>query len=302
MNCSQCGKENPSGSRFCQYCGATMETAVSSLPPQSPTKLPQSLPTVSVSNMPVNSIKSPTPIGGGGTSTASIWGPFAGYGTRGRHVSWLLDNLGVRAEELHEAVTQRFQQRQVPASQMSWQALVAKGLLVEKRPFYFVRRGITTVALYIARFGNDLYISQVTYVKGPISNVRSIVLGLMFLFQLYFMFGFTRSLVGSVEGFDPFFGTGGGLGPIVFLSCLIGPLGTLNSLALMLVLAYSIFKFVTEKDFLAILRAAPNEFQYDDTLALEKAVEETVRQSLDVIGIDVTLMTPSQEYSRRRLI
>jgi hypothetical protein len=245
---------------------------------------------------------SPGQIGGGGTTAVSIWGPFAGQGTRGRHASWLLDNLGHRADELHQTATQRFQQRQAPEVQMNWQTLVAKGLLVERRPYYFVRRGITTVALYIAQFGKDLYISQVTYVKGPISNVRVALLALMLLFQLYFIFGFTSSLVSSVEGFDPIFGTGSGFGPIVFFTCLVGPLGMLNSFAWLLILAYSAFKFVTEKDFLAILRARPNEFQYDDTIALEKAVEETVRQSLDAIGIDVNLMQPSPERSRRRLI
>jgi len=241
-------------------------------------------------------------VGSGGTSTVNIWGPFAGYGTRGRHVSWLLDDLGEKAAALHEAVTKRFQQRQVPSSNMDWQTLVAKGLLVERRPFYFVQRGITTIALYLARFGKDLYISQVTYVKSPISNVRVAFLTLLLLFQLYFMFGFTNSFVNSVEGFDPIFGTGGGFGPIVFLLCIVGPLGAVTSIAWLLILAYSLYKYVTEKDFLALLRALPNEFQYDDTVALEKAVEETVRQSLDAIGIDVNLMPPSQERSRQRLI
>jgi hypothetical protein len=241
-------------------------------------------------------------IGSGGTTAVSIWGPFAGRGTRGRHASWLLDEMGHRAGELHDAVTQRFQQRQVPASQMNWQTLVAKGLLVERRPFYFVQRGISTVALYIAQFGKDLYISQVTYVKGPISNVRVALLVGMLLFQLFFIFGYTRALIYSISSFDPFFGTGSGIGDIIFLTCILGPLGAINSLAWLLILIYSIFKFVTEKDVLAILRARPNEFQYDDTIALEKAVEETVRQSLDMIGIDMKLMPPSPERSRRRLI
>ncbi len=298
MNCPNCGKDNPAGSRFCQFCGSAMSTGVATSSVQSPVKasLNPAIPAtpLSPSDRSAGQIGQ---IGSGGKSATGIWGPFAGYGTRGRHASWLLDDLGERAEALHEAVTQRFNQRQVPSSQMKWQTLVAKGLLVERRPFYFVQRGITTVALYIARFGKDIYISQVTYVKGPISNARVALLFLMLLFQLYFMFGFTRSLVGSLAGFDPIFGTGSGLIPIVFLLCLIAPLGAINSFAWLLILAYSVYKFVTEKDFLAILRALPNEFQYDDTVALEKAVEETVRQSLDAIGIDVNLMPPSQERS-----
>jgi hypothetical protein len=64
-----------------------------------------------------------------------------------------------------------------------------------------------------------------------------------------------------------------------------------------------VYKFLTEKDPLMLLRTPPNEFQQDDIIALEKAVEETVRQSLDTIGIDSALMPPASEYGiRRRLI
>jgi hypothetical protein len=52
------------------------------------------------------------------------------------------------------------------------------------------------------------------------------------------------------------------------------------------------------------LRTPPNEFQQDDAIALEKAVEETVRQSLDQVDIDVSLMPPAQDksFGRPRLI
>lgn len=248
-------------------------------------------------------------MGSGGASGANIWGPFAGYGTRGRHASWLLDDLGEKAGALHEAVTRRFQQREIPASAMNWTTLVAQGILVERRPFYFVKRGITTVALYIAQFGKDLYISQVTYAKGPISNVRVGILIFMVLFQLYFMFSFSNSVFGAVEGLLgslSLFGGGSSASPLslVFLACCVGPLGFFNTLAWLVLVPYSVYKFITEKDFWAILRTPPNEFQIDDTIALEKAVEETVRQSLDAIGVDSSLMPPAPEksYSARRLI
>lgn len=301
MKCSHCNKENPPGSRFCQFCGANMEKAVapslSSLSPRpTPAAPPQPAPVIPPASQQIKQV------GEGGSSIANIWGPFAGYGTRGRHASWLLDNLGDKAAALHETINGRFSQRQVPGSQMKWQTLTAKGLLVERRPFYFIQRGITTVALYIAQFGQDLYISQITYVKGPISNVRVAILAVMILFQLYYSYGFTASLLNSVSGFNPFSSSGGEGGSILFYLCIIGPLGVINGLLLFLALMYSIYKFVREKDFLALLRMPPNEFQEDDTVALEKAVEETVRQSLDSIGIDPLLMPPALETSLRQRI
>lgn len=301
MKCPSCHQENPGGSRFCQYCGAALpETAVSpaptpNLPTAPPSSEPARIPSPAPPAMPIGQL------GSGGQSGGSIWGPFAGYGTRGRHVSWLLDNLGHKAEALHEAITLRFQQRQIPQARGNWQPLTAKGLVVERRPFYFIRRGITTVALYVAQFGQDLYISQVTYVKGPIGNVRLIVVALMLLFQLYYSIVFPAALNNSLSsalGGLGLFSRGGGSFPFLLL-CLVGPLGLLNNLALMFLLIFSLYKWVRERDFLAVLRARPNEFQEDDTIAIEKAVEETVRQALDTVGIDPVRMKPSVETSAR---
>jgi hypothetical protein len=242
-------------------------------------------------------------IGTGGLSAADIWGPFAGYGERGRHVSWLLDNLGDRAEDLREAVINRFRERQIPHAKVEPRTLTGKGIAVERRPYYLIRRGITTAGLYIARFGQDLYISQVTYAKGAINPLRATILGVMVLFQLYMVLGYGQSLESAVGSFDVLSGYSGGSGSLGFLLCCIGPFGILNTLGLSLVGLHVVYKTLTDKDPLAILRAAPNEFQKDDTIALEKAVEETVRQALDAIGLDSSLMPPAAEYGvKDRLI
>jgi hypothetical protein len=246
-------------------------------------------------------------MGSAGLSALNIWGPFAGYGERGRHVSWLLNNLGDRAEALRDAVTERFNEREIPGARVRPLTLTGKGVVVERRPYYFAQRGIATAALYVARFGNDLYISQVTYARGAINPLRAIILILMVLFQI----GYVPAVIASIAPVD-FTGIDLGrlygyenydLGAFGFLSCCLGPLWFLNGLALFLVALYMFHKFLTIKDPLVMLRLPPNEFQQDDIIVLEKAVEETVRQSLDAIGIDVALMPPAPEYGfRRRLI
>lgn len=318
MECTKCGKENPAGSRFCQYCGAQIgegagaaaqaPPARSPAPASQPRQQQQAARTPAAGARAATAYSSASParrqMGAGGTVTMDIWGPFAGYGQRGHHASWLLDNKAEMADTLHSAISERFQQRQVPQAEMGWQNLTGKGLVVERRPFYFIKRGITTVALYIGEFGKDLYVSQVTYAKGPISNVRVVILGLMVLFQLFFMFGFLPALASSAQEFDPFFGTGPSIESLLFLSCVVGPLGINNTLMLGLILLYSIYKWFKEKDFLSVLRVPPNEFQLDDIVALEKSVEETVRQSLDAVGLDISdaLFTTTDYGFKRRLI
>lgn len=306
--CSQCGEANATDYRFCRKCGAALTEALPSVgapatslatspPPTAPT-----YPAVQV--QPAYPPKTIGQMGAGGFSVANIWGPFAGYGERGRHVSWLLDNLGERAESLHEAVTNRFRDRQIPGAWIQPQTLTGKGIAVERRLYYLVRRGIATAGLYIARFGQDLYISQVTYAKGALNPLRVLILSLMVLFQAYMLSGYVISIGSAIGSFDLSTGySGGNPGTLGFLFCCIGPLGMLNMLGLSLVGLHMSYKFLTEKDPLVLLRTPPNEFQQDDIIALEKAVEETVRQSLDAVGIDTALMPPAPEYGiRRRLV
>jgi hypothetical protein len=316
--CPQCGKANPASSRFCQGCGTPLAEATpatsaptASAAPTPPSAAPAYPPAPSQQAAPAYVPAQPAylyqPIGQmgtGGLSLLDIWGPFAGYGVRGRHVSWLLDNLGERAEALREAVTNRFRERQIPGAQVQPQTLTGRGLAVERRPYYLIKRGTTTAGLYIARFGQDLYISQVTYAKGSINTLRAVVLSLMVLFQVYLIFGYGGSLNSAIGSFGLLGGrTGGDPGSLTFLLCCIGPLGVPNTLGLLLVGLHMVYKFLTEKDPLMLLRTPPNEFQQDDIIALEKAVEETVRQSLDMIGIDSALMPAASEYGiKRRLI
>jgi len=234
-------------------------------------------------------------------SALHIWSPFAGYGARRRHVGWLLDNRGDSAEILHQKISQKFSERAIPNASVTQETLKSKGILVENRVYFLLHRGLVTMGLYVTKFGQDLYLSLVSYLKPPISNLRVAVLGLMAIFWLFFVTGYisalnnsltrlANSIVGSLG--SALYGGNAGLastGSLAFLLCVIGPLGAIDSLLLFLFVAYSLWKFITEKDILAGLRVKPNEFNEDDLMALEKAVEQTVHQSMDEIGLDFSL-------------
>jgi hypothetical protein len=240
---------------------------------------------------------------------SSLWGPFAGYGTRREHTAWLLQGLGSRAEQLRDTITQQFQQRQIPQAQVTQLKLTGRGVAVEQRPFYRVQRGLATVWLYVARFGQDLYISQVSYIKGQISLGRVLIvaaLGGLSLLGWLNLLGVGINLMEVVQSIGSSLLGGKSTEPNGFLMsmlCCTGPLGLLAQVILLLGLVFSIYKFLTEKDFLVLLRSAPTEFQEDDIVSLEKAVNETVRQAADIVGIDLKLLAPGQAYQRgRRLI
>ena len=80
----------------------------------------------------------------------------------------------------------RFARREIPRATVEPVKLVRQGVLVDTRPYFLIRRGLTTAGLYIARFGQDLFVSQVTYFKGPISSMRILILAAAFLFAFIY--------------------------------------------------------------------------------------------------------------------
>lgn len=244
---------------------------------------------------PVTVIPAPTPrperrYGEGGRAPLNPWGPFAGYGTRRRHTGWLMDSQGSHADELVSNVEHKFSQRKIPHTAVVRRTLTARGVLVENRPYFLLRRGLATVALYIAAFGEDLFISLASYLKPPISPLRVLILLAMVAFQFFMYFLFPvmfnqrlNDLASSV--LNPFGGVPD-VGGLLALSCLVGPLGLVNTIALILFALYSLYKYLTERDILAGLRVPPNEFNEDDLMAMEKAAEQTVRIALTDIRLN----------------
>jgi hypothetical protein len=324
MYCPSCGTQNETGFQFCMKCGtplaksapaevtaAELQTtpAVSQAYTPSPlTAQPRPKPVAKPSPFQVGLPPPPsrTHVGGESLSIVGIWRPFAGYGTRRRHTGWLMDNQEALAQELSTKITQKFNERTIPDTLVEKKNLVGRGMIVETRPYFLVRRGLVTVGLYVAQVGKDVFVSLASYLKPPISNVRLILLAGMVLFAFYTLFIFPNSLAEAVEGLLGGFLSFGGrpetstnLGTLL---CITGPLGTLNLLALSLFIIYSLYKFVTEKDILAGLRVSPNEFNEDDLMAVEKAVEQTVRISLDEIGLNADDLKPIAVDDSRRLI
>lgn len=303
MNCPNCGTQNADNYKFCLKCGQPLNPAGpgAMIKTSAPAQQLQRTLTQASAILP-----RPTTYGASGSSPFNIWGPFAGYGTRRRHVGWLMDNQGARAAELIEKVDVNFKQRQIEGVYLSHPTLVARGIVVEKRPYFLLRRGLASVGLYIAQFGQDLFVSLVSYLKPPVSNFRVLILVLMLLFQAFMTFGYPLILSGTVDEIASSFSLFGGGSPdmsaLFSLLCLVGPIGMLNTLALLFFLIYSLYKWLAEKDLWAGLRVPPNEFNEDDLMAMEKAVEQTVRVSLDEIGLNPDDLKPAAMGDQRRLI
>lgn len=314
MFCTNCGNKIEPGSRFCMKCGAPVgvqQIGASSIPPNLsiPTNIqsdqPQPTATSSTVYQTVNTTQNPyTDSQVASTANAdsiNIWGPFAGYGTRTRHIGWLMDNKGDKSKELISKIDENFSERKIPGVSFTNETLTEKGVLVESRPYFMLKRKLISMALYVTDFGKDLYISLASYLKPPISNFKCIVLGAMVLMAFYTVFFYAKDLLNAYfeEGL---FGLSTDSGTLVPLLCIIGPVGAINNLLLFIFFLFSTYKWLTEKDFWAGLRVPANEFNQDDLMAMEKAVEQTVRQSMDEIGLDSSAMKSINLNEHRQII
>jgi hypothetical protein len=229
------------------------------------------------------------------TATLNIWGPFAGYGTRRRHLGWLMDSQAARYQDLLRQVNQRLQDRQIPDIRIAWKTLTARGVIVESRPYFLIQRGLVSLGLNIAPFGKDLFISMATYLKPPISTFRVLVflaaITIQFFNILLLWWASNNVVVMSETGF--FGATPQPNQFAIALICLSGPLTSLIGLILTVFFGISLYRFLKEKDILALLRVPPNEFNEDDLMALEKSVEQTIRSGLDDIGLNPADLKPA---------
>lgn len=313
MLCPNCGTRTETEHQYCMHCGTSLhsklptpEQALTGQNLQDPAQyvpVPTgeseraevvSMQSIKPSRDSTYGLQPQTPVyGASGNAALHIWGPFAGFGSRRRHIGWLMDKKGEYAESLVTQVKEGFNHRRIPGALVRQETLTAQGLLVEQRTYFILRRGLASMALYIASFGKDLYISLASYLKPPISNLRILVLLVMVIFWFYMTFGFPIALNNAIYALFANFGSGmfGGVpasggNNLAGLVCVVGPLGFINTLALLLFFAYSIYKYITEKDILAGLRSRPNEFNEDDLMAMEKAVEQTVRIALTEVKLN----------------
>ena len=298
IKCTNCGTYNLPEYRFCKHCGILM-VSDSNIAAGSPEQLRQQ----KNSKAKGHKIKQ---IGGTERTFFSISDPFASFGRRGRFDSWLLSNFGDVAEDLRNAVTEQFGKRQIPGTRITFEKLSGKGLRAEVREYYIIRHKAISVGLYISRFGKDLYISMVTYYNGDISFGKTAFLLALIVSLTIGSSAFISKLTSSTETYQSALFTAPSMpdfSDLVTALCLLGPFLTLIAFSIILFFVNVIYKVFMGQDPWGLLRVPPDEFLLDDIVALETAVEETVKQALDSISIDRSLLEPiPQKGWRERLI
>lgn len=223
---------------------------------------------------------------------------FAGRGSRMVHHSWLLDGEYLNAAKLHTAVANLLSQRSSQTLKLNIEKLQEQGHWTEEREYIVMQQGITTVFLYVAPAGQDLYISRTTTVRAPFNPFRIFLL-IFALGELLFGPSVLSKLLSSLT-IHRSVGAGIALIVPITIAILLIP----SVLFLVTFLFASFRHWLTEKDFWVYLRRNTlNDFEVDDVMLLEHATDDAVRAAVDQLKLDATrIIPPVTGYQPRRRI
>ncbi len=213
---------------------------------------------------------------------------FVGKGTPVHHRSWLIENKQVAPQTLTSAFIANFQKQNVMGVQVEHERLREYGLVLEERDYVKVRYGASSVFVYLAPMGQNLYVSRTSTINQPVSRVRLLVAGALFVLMilaLIISLVINPSTVDDIGAFYSVLSTKGFF-VYVFDGLLIFFLAAL--------LRSCIF-WLTDKDFLALLR--PNrlsDFSLDALSSIEATTDKALRVTLQDAGLDAQVIQLAQ--------
>ncbi len=323
--CSVCGYQNPADSTFCIRCGSKVEATQAYQQSFPSTPLQSSSAVGNTGNLGNAGYRSSTaqgyqaqgaqaqsmatfssvPVQMGSTSGAAggqtAPHAFAGRGSLLKHYAWLLPGEYLNAANLRSAILDLLRLRNFQPLKISTEKLRESGYWTEERDYIIMQRGVTTVLVYVAPAGHDLYISRATTVQLSFDPVRVVllacILGEVFLGPTIIEGIATNAATSAI----------GNPSSVVGPAVLVGILALLYIPSIIVLLAFLIASFkhwLTERDFWVYLRRNNlHDFEIDDVKLLEQATDETVHAAGEQLKVDVTKITPpaQSDQSRRRV-
>ncbi|MGH2509373.1 MAG: hypothetical protein ACRDHZ_18495 [Ktedonobacteraceae bacterium] len=219
---------------------------------------------------------------------------FASKGTPVRHQSWLIDGKQVQPATLRNSLVESIQRQGVMGIAANPERLREHGVMMEERDYVRVQYGTSSIFVYMAPMGQNLYISRTSTVQQPYSRIRiytsiglfAILLICWILYAVINPFNADNLTVSGVaETAKTFFG--------------IAALGLL--FVFLFLLIRSLMTWITEMDLLAFLRPHTlNDFTLDALSAAEQITDKAIRETVAQAGLNAVEIAPSQSFPLRQ--
>lgn len=213
---------------------------------------------------------------------------FASKGKPVRHQSWLIDGKQTQPATLRNVLVENIQRQGVMGVSAVPERLREHGVVMEERDYLRVQYGTSSIFVYMAPMGQNLYISRTSTVQQPYSRVRiGVVIGLLVLLVVsWILFAVINpSYIGDTNGtFAKTFFSYAAFGLLfVFLFLLLR----------------AVVSWIAELDFLAFLRPHTlNDFTLDALSAIEQITDKGIRESVKQVGLNPAEITQSQSVTQ----
>ena len=314
--CSTCGYQNPADSVFCMRCGSKVEAtrAYQQFSSHaSPKPSGDASNTGNFGNAGYSSSASPgyqeqiqgaqaqsmtaffsEPLQMGNTSGSTSGRiprrAFAGLGTRITHYAWLLSYEHLNAGKLRSTILDLLRQRSFQPLKLDTKKLQEHGYWDEERDYITMQRGVTTIFVYVAPAGQDLYISRTTTVQLSFDPMRIVFLACV-VGAVFFYPSIVQGLTANIFSFT-------------IIGCVSGLLYISSIIILVSFLIASIKHWLVDKDLYIYLRKNHlHDFEVDDVELLERATDETIHAAVKQLSLDATkIVPPPQGYQTKRRV
>lgn len=236
-------------------------------------------------------VPAPAPVHASPSLLSTLQRGFAGKGTPVHHRSWLIENKQVAPQTLTSAFIANFQKQNVMGVQIEPERLREYGAVLEERDYVKVRYGASSVFVYLAPMGQNLYVSRTSTIRQPYSRVRMVMAATLFVIMviaLILSLVINPSTLDDVGAFYSVLSTKG-----FFVYIFDGLL-----IFFLAALLRSVVFWLTDKDFLAILR--PNrlsDFSLDALSSIEETTDKALRVTLQDAGLDAQAIQLSQSLA-----
>jgi hypothetical protein len=230
------------------------------------------------------------------SAASSLQRAFAGKGTPVHHQSWLLDGKQVPPATLRNSLIENVLKQGVMGVSAAPERLREQGVVLEERDFVKVQYGTSSVFVYMAPMGQNLYVSRISTVQQPFSRVRQFVLLSLFILLLICLLFYALINPSTT---DLLSGNPGAYGFVDSMKTFFGyAFYGLLFFFLILLVRSLVYQF-TDKDFLAFLRPNRlNDFTLDALSSIELVTDKAIRETLKQAGLNADEITkPAQSYA-----
>lgn len=220
---------------------------------------------------------------------ATLQRGFVGKGTPVHHQSWLIENeRQVAPQTLTGAFIANLQKQNVMGVTVVPERLREYGAVLEERDYVKVHYGASSVFVYLAPMGQNLYVSRTSTIRQPYSHVRIAVLAtlaVLMAIALILSLVIVPSQAGDLNAYYAALST-----KAFFQYAFDGLL-----IFFLAALLRSFVFWLTDRDFLAVLR--PNrlsDFSLDALSSIEQTTDKALRATLREAGLDSEAITLAQ--------